>query len=570
LNAKLIYENDEYLDYVEVVDYGSSQTDPDYYSTTKYRKAKYTDITEVELPREIYYWYIVHPKITDEIPAFIDPDIIESNYFHINNITTPGGGHFWREFLFYNADPGYAKFKDMIKGTKVVWNEFNDPTGSTSSAIIVMNRWLGGSVEFTSNEERPHQPVRIYRKHMGRCGEFSDMRVAIARSALIPTTSVATYSRDHVWNEFWDEDWIHWDGATDDPLMYVDDWGKELNSVFRWRSDGSFSSVTETYTRGHSILNIYTLDSLDNPIDGATVILYAPGLYQDKAFDNYSVTDSEGKVTFIVGAGRSYWARMSCDYGSVPSEQGQVLRVISNSQDNEEYSVYLQIDKKKPVLDWEEIPEPQFNENRYYLEVDVRAPSQILRGKDLFDDMNKNAFQFIQKENGRINYFVTDESDYQSYISGEDFEGFHSFYDSDLSSSGFEFDGNSNWYCIFDNSNSLHTLQHLVGSVNLYSAYDPEIVNVRILSNFPNPTNPQLSETTILYQLPQKSNVELSIYNTLGQKVKTLINEIQYAGQFSVDWDGRNELNQTVSSGVYLCKIKTDQGSSSRKIIVVR
>jgi hypothetical protein len=350
----------------------------------------------------------------------------------------------------------------------------------------------------------------------------------------------------------------------------VDDWGKELNSVFRWRSDGSFSSVTETYTRGHALLNIYALDSLDNPLDGATVILYAPGIYEDKAFDNYSVTDNQGKVTFIVAAGRSYWAKMSCDYGSVPSQQGQVLRVISYSQEDEEYSVYMRINAKKPWLSWTEIPVPQFNDNRYYLEVDVRVPSQILCGRDLFDDMNKNAYQFIQKEKGSVNYFMTDESNYLNFSTRAEFEAFHSSYESDQISSGFEFDGNSNWYCVFDNSNALHTLQHVVGSIHLYSVYDPEIANVLILSNYPNPMNPQESETTIMYQLPQKSNVELAIYNILGQKVKTLINEIKYAGQFSIDWDGRNELNQTVSSGVYVCKIKTDQGWSSRKMVVVR
>ncbi len=570
LNAKLIYENDKYLNYVDVIDYGTSQTDPNYYTTTKYRKAKYTDTTEVEVPRDIYYWYIVHPKITDEIPAFIDPDIIESNSSHVNNITTPDKGHFWREFLFYNSDPGYAKFKDMVKDCKVVWNEFNAPGSGGAHAIEIMNRWQSASMDFTSNDERPHQPVRIYRKHIGRCGENGDMRVAIARSALIPCTSVASYSTDHVWNEFWDEEWIHWDGTINNPYMYIDGWGKEFGTVFRWRSDGFMSSVTPRYTRGHATLNIYALDSLDNPIDGARIILYTTGLYSPKAFDHYGFTDNSGKVTFLVGPGRSYWAKMSCDYGSIPSNSGEVLRVLGNSEAGAEYSVYMRIDAKKPQLSWNEIPVPQFKDNRYYLAIDVDVPSQILRGRDLFDDMNNGAFQFIPSENGKVNCFITDEPNYQSYLTGEEFGGSHSFNETDHASIGFEFDGSSNWYCIFDNSNSLHTLQHMVGSANLYSVYDSEVADVRILSNYPNPMNPQDSETTIMYQLPQKSNVELTIYNILGERVKTLINEIRYAGQFTINWDGRNEANQMVSSGIYLCRIKSDQGMSSRKMVVVR
>lgn len=130
--------------------------------------------------------------------------------------------------------------------------------------------------------------------------------------------------------------------------------------------------------------------------------------------------------------------------------------------------------------------------------------------------MEKNAYQFIKKAGGRTNYFMLDETNYQSYIEGKAFQGFHFFYQSDSVSIGFEFDDQSDWYCLFDNTNSLHTLQHIVGSINLYSVYDPEIPNVYVLQNFPNPMNPLKGETTITYQLPQKTEVELSIYNLLG------------------------------------------------------
>lgn len=161
---------------------------------------------------------------------------------------------------------------------------------------------------------------------------------------------------------------------------------------------------------------------------------------------------------------------------------------------------------------------------------------------------------------------MTDEINYQNYLAGNDFQGFHSLYQTDSSIVGFEFDGQSNWYCVFDNSTSLHTLQHLVGSVELYSVFDPAIPKVYVLQNYPNPLK---SKTTIPFQLPQKTKVELVIYNILGQKVKTLVNELYYAGEFSVDWDGRDEFNQLVSSGVYVCRIKTDNNKASRKIMVI-
>jgi len=150
-----------------------------------------------------------------------------------------------------------------------------------------------------------------------------------------------------------------------------------------------------------------------------------------------------------------------------------------------------------------------------------------------------------------------DETNYQNYISGQEFEGYHSLNDSDSVAVAFEFDGLSDLYCVFDNSNSLHTLQHLMGSVKLFSVYDPEIPQVQMLPNYPNPMNPQNSGTTITFKLPHKSNVELTIYNVLGQKVKTLVNAVRYAGEFDASWDGRNRQGQMVSSGVYFCEIKT-------------
>jgi hypothetical protein len=570
-NARLIYENDKYLDYVQVIDYGSSQTDPNYYSTTRYRKAKYLDTLDVEVPKDIYYWYIVHPKISDEIPAYIDPDIIEDNLTHNNNITTPENGYFWRDFVFNHNDLGYAKLKDLLKGCKVLRNEFDAPAGAHAHAMQILNQWKDGSMEFTSNEERPHQPVRIYRKHIGRCGEDGDMRAAIARAALIPAANVASYSTDHVWNEFWDERWIHWDGTIDDPYMYLGgSWNKKFGTVFRWRSDGCLISVTSRYTTENSTLHIYALDSLKQPIDGARVVLYTTGLDGTLWFDTYGCTDSEGKVTFIVGTDRSYYAKMSCDYGTVPATSGTLARVISKSVDGEIYSVSLSIKAEKPIRVWQEIQAPKMQNASHYLKLDFKVPSQIVRGTDMYDDMEVDAYQFIEKAGGRANFVMMDEADYYKFVKGETSAGFYSSQSTDSMSTGCELDDSSDWYFVFDNSNSLHTLQHIVGSANLYSASDPSIPSVYILQNYPNPVNPATSHTTISFQLPQKSNMELSIYNVLGQKIKTLLKETRYAGSYSTTWDGRDKNGQVVPSGIYFCKIQTEIGESSQKMLVVR
>ncbi len=71
--------------------------------------------------------------------------------------------------------------------------------------------------------------------------------------------------------------------------------------------------------------------------------------------------------------------------------------------------------------------------------------------------------------------------------------------------------------------------------------------------NFPNPFNPS---TMISYTLPQSGRVTLSIYNTFGQHIRTLVNEEQNAGAYSHVWNATDETGNKVSSGIYLYRIE--------------
>ncbi|MFH1052157.1 MAG: transglutaminase domain-containing protein, partial [bacterium] len=217
-NARLLYENDKQLNYVDIVDYGDTNAG-DYYSTVKYWKINSAgEKVQIEVPRDIYYWYIVHTKLSDEIPTFIKPSYIECNpdqSNHTLNIQPPDrGGVFWRDFLFTHTEekldsPGefYPVLKDSISNCEVLW----DDTNQNKSAIKTITNWVNDVMDFTDKGERPHQPVRIYALHIGRCGEHEDITNATARTCLIPCRGISTLSTDHVWNEFWDEQWEQWE-----------------------------------------------------------------------------------------------------------------------------------------------------------------------------------------------------------------------------------------------------------------------------------------------------------------------------------------------------------------------
>ncbi len=76
----------------------------------------------------------------------------------------------------------------------------------------------------------------------------------------------------------------------------------------------------------------------------------------------------------------------------------------------------------------------------------------------------------------------------------------------------------------------------------------------KLEQNYPNPFNPT---TTIKFYLPINKQISLTVYNALGQKVKTLINnELLTAGEHSVQWDGTNNAGQKVASGMYIYELK--------------
>ena len=85
--------------------------------------------------------------------------------------------------------------------------------------------------------------------------------------------------------------------------------------------------------------------------------------------------------------------------------------------------------------------------------------------------------------------------------------------------------------------------------------------------NYPNPFNPS---TVISYQLPVVSEVSVHIYNSLGQKVRTLFTGRQQMGFHELSWNGKDGLGRAVSSGIYFYNLKTEDFSQTKKMLLLK
>ncbi len=105
------------------------------------------------------------------------------------------------------------------------------------------------------------------------------------------------------------------------------------------------------------------------------------------------------------------------------------------------------------------------------------------------------------------------------------------------------------------------------GTMGLNDDGEIPLQDFALYQNYPNPFNPT---TTISYQLPVSSEIELTIYNLLGQPIKTLVDSKQPAGTHKVQWDGKNDEGKEAASGVYIYRIQSDRFIQSKKMLLIR
>ncbi|MCL1827054.1 MAG: T9SS type A sorting domain-containing protein, partial [Candidatus Cloacimonetes bacterium] len=132
-------------------------------------------------------------------------------------------------------------------------------------------------------------------------------------------------------------------------------------------------------------------------------------------------------------------------------------------------------------------------------------------------------------------------------------------------------------YSVFNEKTQLYDLKTLdlkskepcyfVSLIDFIPTADDLPLTTSLENNYPNPFNPA---TTINYNLKDPSNVKLQIFNIKGQLIQTLVSEYQPAGRYKVVWNGEDNLNKSVASGLYFYRLRTDDVTAVKKMMLLK
>ncbi len=117
-------------------------------------------------------------------------------------------------------------------------------------------------------------------------------------------------------------------------------------------------------------------------------------------------------------------------------------------------------------------------------------------------------------------------------------------------------------YGVFE-SRPVYLTVDLLNTSDEIILHKPEIS----IGNYPNPFNPS---TYIFFNVIKDSHVVIDIFNNKGQKIQTLINERKPKGNYSINWDGKNDSGNSIANGIYFYKIITDDYVKTKKMVLIK
>jgi len=553
VNAELLYEIDDSLQYADIVDY--ALPDGDYYSTIRYRILENGDSTWLELPWEIYYHYVVHPIISDEFPDM-------SPYVY---------SKFWREYLFYESDSGYPNLGEEIKDARILWDGQRvilapgRPFTPDDYALDVIGNWASRTVPWAASGNRPIQPNIIAHEHNGNCGELQDLLTAGARTCLVACVATNDPCEDHVWSEFYERGFCPYQvdlgfGVThiaDTSVAYDEQVGgsKRVSAIFNWRGDGYWWTATGKYSNTCSLF-VYVYDLMGRPIDGAGIRIASEGWYGGISTSTRAYTDPEGHCRFELGDLRNFYASVSTPIGSYPVNPDEVVQIIENSQSGAKYYKVFYIFDYLPALRFSDTTSlDSLSLWKFEIVLDSlegQSSGNCITRYGPGDSIYVYRSFFEKYAKGNVDLLFVDDANLQTYISGEQFKAFDHFAAS-CDTFTFIAQDAAVYHLIVSNEDVLFWTPFCGLKVNLYGnlvGVEEEVKNISPVQKLPT-----IYKGGLFFSLNEPSQIK--IYETSGRLV--------YDSKEKID-----KLNISLTAGVYFLKITLDSKNQIDKFVIVK
>lgn len=226
---------------------------------------------------------------------------------------------------------------------------------------------------------------------------------------------------------------------------------------------------------------------------------------------------------------------------------------------------------------------------KYMIEIngDYRFFADAMRAYDIDQDGKEEILYITEHcfwifkylDNGRYDlyYFKIIDEWRQNYVfvnffvKDIDFDGYPEIFFETMESPIFPY-SNSNFF--IKNLNEFNYNMYNPEITQVYkmniqtSAHNNNLVNeLKIGQNYPNPFN---SMTNIAIELPEDMNIDIKVYNVLGEEVKTICSSFYKSGRYKIQWDGKDSQNKDLPSGIYLINFKSKTFSKTIKATIIR
>jgi hypothetical protein len=566
INAELMYAIDSELQFVEIVDYDLGGGD--FYSTTRYRTVVEGDTTEIEIPPEMYYWWVMMPKVSDEMP------LMDASVYNM----------FWREYLYYANDTGYPLLQEVMQPVEVLWDGIRQdwsggrPFTDTMLAVDAIGNWCSETVPFAASGNRPIQPSQIAHEHDGNCGELQDLLCAAARTCLIPCACAMDILEDHVWCEMWLEDWYPYQidlggGPThiaNPGIAYDSDYGggKDVSCIWSWRNDGYTYDVVSRYSQVCT-LSVYVEDLNGVPVDNAGVIIASEFYYSPYALyrGTWGETGKDGTVRFILGNNQNYYVQVLTSVGNYPATG--YASIITGSVPGEHY--YWSWTAPDGIRELNMVEVAPGIDAPFVIEVEYELPYDVQSGRDYY--ASPAGWYAENLPDGSLTFFIADQPNYGRSHFNLQFDAYAVSQGASSHHVQFHVPSVEEHFVVFSGDERHGLTARGDFKVRLWiddTVGVPDNADVASVSlSRPSP-NPLSRTTTLAFSIAERGLVALAVYDARGALVRRIVNEALPPGSHERAWDGRNDEGCPVASGVYFARLEAEGATDERKVVVLR